>query len=47
MGYHIECSSPCGVYDTDTDGICDDEDNCIDKLAPNYNDPANGPCLQD
>lgn len=34
----------CGVSDTDSDGLCDDEDNCTDKTAPNYADPANTPC---
>ena len=42
LGYHLCC--PCGTNDSDTDGICDDTDNCIDKLAPNYNHPANTPC---
>ena len=34
----------CGVSDSDSDGLCDDEDNCTDKSAPNYADPANTPC---
>ena len=34
----------CGVSDTDSDGICDDVDNCTDKSASNYADPANGTC---
>ena len=36
----------CGVSDADTDGICDDIDNCTDKTAPNYADPANTPCSE-
>jgi len=38
------CCSGCGDFDTDTDGICDGSDNCTDRTAPNFNDPANGPC---
>ena len=30
--------------DVDADGICDDQDNCTDLTANNYNDPANGVC---
>ena len=30
--------------DVDNDGICDDQDNCTDLTANNYNDPANGVC---
>ncbi|MGB0509543.1 MAG: FISUMP domain-containing protein, partial [Flavobacteriales bacterium] len=41
--YSLCCD--CGVYDTDTDGICDDTDNCTDRDAANYNDPANGTCI--
>ena len=41
---YTQCCTGCGVYDADTDGICDDSDNCIDKLATNYADPANGTC---
>ena len=37
----------CGVSDTDSDGICDDSDNCTDKSASNYADPANAPCITD
>ena len=40
------CCSGCGVNDTDSDGICDDDDNCTDQTAPNYNDPANDPCAE-
>ena len=40
--YELCCA--CGVNDIDTDGICDDEDNCTDPSQPNYNDPANTPC---
>ncbi len=39
------CCSGCGVNDTDSDGICDDDDNCTDQTATNYNDPANGNCI--
>ena len=38
------CCSGCGVNDTDSDGICDDDDNCTDQTAPNYADPANEAC---
>ena len=38
------CCNGCGQFDSDTDGICDGSDNCIDRTAPNFNDPANGPC---
>ena len=31
----------CGVGDVDTDGICDDEDNCFDKRALNFSDAQN------
>ena len=41
--YSLCCD--CGVYDADTDGICDDTDNCTDRDAANYNDPANGTCI--
>lgn len=44
MPYSLCCD--CGISDLDTDGICDDEDNCIDKSAPNYADPANTPCAE-
>jgi len=37
----------CGVSDIDSDGLCDDGDNCTDKTAPNYADPANTPCATD
>ena len=43
--YDLCCD--CGVSDTDSDGLCDDADNCIDKAAPNYADPANTPCDAD
>ena len=39
------CCSGCGIYDLDADGICDDDDNCTDQTAPNYNDPANEDCI--
>ena len=44
MTYGLCCD--CGVSDADSDGICDDEDNCTDKSAVNYADPANGPCTE-
>ena len=44
VAYAQCCGGVCGVYDADTDGICDNEDNCTDRTAPNFNDPANGPC---
>lgn len=37
----------CGISDEDADGICDDEDNCFDRTASNFNDPANTPCVED
>ena len=40
--YSLCCD--CGVSDEDSDGICDDADNCTDKTATNYADPANGAC---
>ena len=40
MPYSLCCD--CGVSDVDSDGICDDEDNCTDKSAINYNDRAIG-----
>jgi len=42
MTYALCCD--CGVSDVDTDGICDDSDNCTDKSASNYADPANTDC---
>ena len=42
---YAQCCDGCGVYDVDTDGICDDSDNCTDKLATNYNDPTNEACI--
>ncbi|MEC8597643.1 MAG: FISUMP domain-containing protein [Bacteroidota bacterium] len=42
MTYALCCD--CGVSDADSDGLCDDEDNCTDKTATNYADPANGAC---
>ena len=44
VGYSQCCGGVCGIYDRDTDGICDNEDNCTDRTAPNFDDPANGPC---
>lgn len=43
--YDLCCD--CGVSDADSDGICDDADNCTDKSAANYADPANTPCITD
>ena len=43
MTYALCCD--CGVSDIDTDGICDDEDNCTDRTAPNYDDPNNTDCI--
>ena len=34
----------CGNSDVDNDMICDSEDECIDRQALNYADPANTPC---
>jgi len=42
---YAQCCNGCGVYDVDTDGICDDSDNCSNKSAINYNDPANEACI--
>ena len=42
MPYSLCCE--CGVSDEDSDGLCDDVDNCTDKTATNYADPANGAC---
>ena len=42
MPYSLCCD--CGVSDEDSDGLCDDVDNCTDKTATNYADPANGAC---
>jgi uncharacterized protein (TIGR02145 family) len=42
---YVQCCSCCGIYDSDTDGICDDSDNCINKLATNYADPNNVTCI--
>ena len=44
---YAQCCNGCGVYDVDTDGICDDSDNCTDRTASNYADPANGACIFD
>jgi hypothetical protein len=38
------CNGHC-FFNVDGDLICDDVDNCIDEMACNYNDPANGECL--
>lgn len=43
VSYSLCCGS-CSVHDSDVDGICDDVDNCTDRLASNYNDPANTEC---
>ena len=39
------CCSGCGINDTDSDGICDDDDNCTNQQAINYNDSANEDCV--
>ena len=39
------CGGDC-TGDSDSDGICDVTDNCFDLTACNYNDAANGTCLQ-
>ena len=39
------CNGHC-YFDIDGDGICDTEDNCTDIEACNFNDPANGSCLE-
>ena len=44
---YAQCCLGCGVYDADADGICDDSDNCTDRTASNYADPANGTCSFD
>lgn len=41
---YLLCCGSCGVQDVDVDGLCDDQDNCTDRTAPNFNDPANTPC---
>ena len=42
---YTQCCSGCGIYDADTDGICDDSDNCINRRATNFADPANVICI--
>ena len=44
MTYALCCGGDCGNSDVDNDMICDDEDQCTDREALNYADPANGPC---
>ena len=39
------CNGHC-FFNVDGDMICDDVDNCTDTTACNYNDPANGSCLE-
>ncbi|MDA9864538.1 hypothetical protein N9C70_05665, partial [Flavobacteriales bacterium] len=39
------CCSGCGVNDTDSDGICDDDDNCTDQTACNFADECNEACV--
>lgn len=41
---YVLCCGPCSIHDIDTDMICDDVDNCIDKNAMNYDDPQNADC---
>ena len=43
MTYSL-CCGDCGNSDVDNDMICDSEDECIDREALNYADPANEPC---
>ena len=43
MTYSL-CCGDCGDNDLDQDMICDSEDECTDKNALNYDDPANEPC---
>lgn len=43
MSYQ-QCCGACGIFDVDRDTICDDQDNCINKAALNFDDPANEPC---
>ena len=42
MTYSL-CCDGC-ANDQDIDGICDDEDNCFDRNATNFADPANEAC---
>jgi len=43
MPYSLCCD--CGVSDQDSDGLCDDADNCFDRNATNFADPANEACI--
>ena len=43
MTYSL-CCGDCENHDVDNDMICDSEDECTDKHALNYADPANEPC---
>ena len=43
MPYSLCCD--CGVSDQDSDGLCDDEDNCFNRNATNFADPANEACI--
>ncbi len=43
MRYDL-CCGACGILDVDTDGVCDDIDNCIDRTSINFNHPGNIPC---
>lgn len=43
LPYELCCE--CGVGDVDTDGICDNEDNCFDKRALNFSDAQNLDCV--
>ena len=38
------CGGPCAA-DADSDGICDDSDNCTNTSACNYDDSGNDSCL--
>ena len=43
MRYDL-CCGACGIVDVDTDGVCDDIDNCTDRTSVNFNHPGNIPC---
>ena len=39
------CCSGCGINDIDADGLCDDDDNCTDQTACNFDDDCNESCV--
>ena len=43
VSYDLCCD--CGVSDQDADGICDNSDNCTNRLATNYADVNNVECI--